>query len=265
MSPEGEAAEREAWDRRLRAAAESPPTPLRAVEFREALPTKSRPSVVLCDDGHEYVVKGRNAGRSTFNDQVVGHLGTAMGAPVAEVALVDVPLDLILDNFDMKDITDGIGHGSRWIPGTSKAERLLYQGWPENRPRFALLAVLYGWAQVEEDHQFIYETEPPHLVHSVDHGDFFPRGPGWSVASLRRAGLAVPDPVITFGAALGPLELAAAAVNLLRISDGTIAAAIVAPPDLWGVTFEERVAMAMYLAVRRDTFLTSLTRQPAQE
>jgi hypothetical protein len=50
---------------------------------------------LLCDDNLEYVVKGSQAGRMIFNDQVVARLGTAMGAPVGSPKLVDVPVDLI--------------------------------------------------------------------------------------------------------------------------------------------------------------------------
>lgn len=241
------------------------PLPVQAVEFRGALATKSRPSRVLCDDDQEYVVKGRNAGRSTFNDQVVGRLGMAMDAPVGQVTLVSVSLDLILENIEMKDLVDGVAHGSRLIPRTSNAERLLYFEVPENRSRFAALSLLYGWPQAEEDHQFIYGIEPPHLVYSVDHGDFFPRGPGWSLASLRRVEPAQPDRFIRFGCDLTLDELRAAAVRLERLDDQAIATAVAIPPDDWGVTVDERVGLALYLARRRDQLLETLARQPGQE
>lgn len=241
------------------------PAALGAIEFRGALHTKSSPSIVLCDDGQEYVVKGRNAGRSTFNDQVVGRLGMAMRAPVAQVTLVDVPLDLILENIEMKDLVDGVAHGSRLILKTSNAERLLYFDEPENRSRFAALALLYGWPLVEEDHQFIYGIETPHLVYSVDHGDSFPRGPGWSRASLLRVDPPQPDPVIRYGCNLTDEELSRAAVGLAGVDDGPLVEAIAAPPDDWGVTMDERLNVALYLAERREQLLSTLTRQSQGE
>jgi hypothetical protein len=263
------AADDEARERELRSfidrAIAARPLPLQAVEFRGALPTESRPSRVLCDDDQEYVVKGRNAGRSTFNDQVVGRLGMAMNAPVGQVALGTISLDLILENIEMRNLVDGVAHGSRLIPRTSNAERLLYFDVPENRSRFAALALLYGWPQVEEDHQFIYGIEPPHLVYSVDHGDFFPRGPGWSLASLRRVEPAQPDRFIRFGCDLTADELRAAAGGLQRLDDQAIATAVALPPDDWGVTVDERVGLALYLTRRREQLLETLARRPGQE
>src|SRR5574341_447599 len=42
----------------------------------------SRPVWLECEDGKIYVVKGRHAGRSIFNDQMIARLGRAMNAPV---------------------------------------------------------------------------------------------------------------------------------------------------------------------------------------
>jgi hypothetical protein len=54
---------------------------------------------------------------------------------------------------------------------------------PDNRPRFAALAVLYGWIPAG-DAQLIYRQTVSHLVYSVDHGHFFPGGPNWTLAGL---------------------------------------------------------------------------------
>jgi hypothetical protein len=63
--------------------------------------------MLACDDGQEYVVKGRHVPRTLVNDQIVGHLGKAMEAPVGEVRLVDVPAELIRINSVMGHMPPG--------------------------------------------------------------------------------------------------------------------------------------------------------------
>lgn len=248
-------------------AARDRPAPIRMVEFERRLGSQSRPYVLLDDDNNRYVVKSRGVGRSTYNDQVVGRLGMAMGAAVAEVALVEVPQELVDARWaDLTDLAAGIAHGSRVIPQVLDVpQEILYADRPENRPRFASLALLYGWCQVEGDHQFIHELGLPQRVYSHDHGEFFPGGPRWSAASLHRAQPCRPDRFITVGAGLGEAELRAAAAGVAGVSAADIAASVAAPPDDWGVSFDERVALVRFLVERQRTLLTTLTRRPGQE
>jgi hypothetical protein len=57
--------------------------------------TSSSPALFVCDDGHEYVVKGVHAGRMIVNDNLVARIGKRIGAPVPEVAIVHVPSELV--------------------------------------------------------------------------------------------------------------------------------------------------------------------------
>src|SRR5262249_28807405 len=125
--------------------------------------------------------------RMMIADHVVGRAGRLLGAPVPDVAFIEVPAELIMAQAEMANLIPGIAHGSRFIDNTTDRDVLSHVAEPDNRPRFALLAVSYGWAHAA-DHQFIYEKTSPHRVYSHDHGHFFPPGPQgaphWSSASL---------------------------------------------------------------------------------
>jgi hypothetical protein len=138
-----------------------------------------------------------------------------------------------------------------------------YDGWEmehldeeENLDRYASLAVLYGWTQAA-DHQFLYGKTPPHLVYSVDHGHFLEGGPEWTTASLLSAPKAIPDRLIASSAALSRKALQTATLRLQGVADDDIAEAVAAPPDSWGMMMHERVALAEYLARRRDDLLAA--------
>src|SRR4051794_7290268 len=129
----------------------------------------SMPVLVECDDRQEYVIKGRQIGRAVVNEHVVARLGHALGAPVGEPAFVDVPAELIALESELRHIPPGIAHGSPFLRDCSDRLWIEHTGAPENRERFARLAVLYGWMHAG-DRQLIYANAAPHLVHSVDHG-----------------------------------------------------------------------------------------------
>lgn len=245
----------EYWQRLIATAGSERPGLITAHTFLKKWGTYSRPVLLACDDGNEYVVKGQHAGRGIVNDQVIGRLGSAIGAPVGDVALVYIPDALVAAEPAMSDIKPGISHACRWIPGCTEREHIVHTTVPENRGRFAALALVYGWVHAQ-DHQFIYTNDPPHLVYSVDHGHFFPNGPDWTIQSLGTAAAATPDPTLIAGCSLSNTELASAVGALGSISDAQIASAVASPPDEWGLTEPERVALASYLRSRRDQIVS---------
>ena len=210
-----------------------------------------------CDDGRRYVVKGRQVGRALVADQVVGRLGDAIRAPVAEVGIVDVPAQLVAESPYLEPFEPGVGHGSLFIPGCHDSRDVAFAYEQENEERFALLAVLYGWA-LADDRQFLYQKTPPRLVHSVDHGNFFAGGPEWTIDTLATAPVAEPDTWIAIQAGTRGDALRAAIAQLRSVADAGIAEAVAAPPGAWGVSMDERVALAEYLAHRRDELLARL-------
>lgn len=242
------------WRDAITAAGTRRPLPVHARTFLRDFHTYSHPVVLACDDGREYVIKGRQAGRAIVNDQVIGRLGLVIGAPVGIVTLVNVPQELIAVEPSMQHMPSGVSHGCLWIPGCTERAWLEHALQPENRSRFALLAVLYGWVYAS-DHQVIYENMPPHLVHSVDHGHFLPGGPNWTVAGLWAAAAARPEGIIVQGCGLTAIDMRSACQELRKATDPVIAEAVAVPPDDWGMIMDERIALAEYLARRRDELL----------
>lgn len=244
------------WIASIMEAAAARPAPIEAHTFRYRWFTSSDPVLLVCDDGDEYVVKAAQAGRMIVTDQVVGYLGRAMGAPVGDVCTVDVPAELIKAEPQMGHMPPGVAHGCRLIADATNQPGVAYASEPQNRPRFALLSILYGWMEAF-DHQLLYEDEPPHLVHSVDHGHFFPDGPQWTRMSLLKGKFAEPDAILTGACSLKTPDFRGACVHLRGIDDAVIARAVAQPPDSWGIQMPERVALAQYLARRRAQLLAA--------
>ena len=148
----------------------------------------SRPIKVLCDDGKSYSFKGRQNGKSLITEYVVGKLGEKIDAPVPISTRINLP-DLICEAIKKNDpvyfqnLAAGIGFGNQIILNCGNKSTLNCNSCPENRERFAKLLILYSWC-LAKDHQCIYQTVPPPLVYSVDHGHFFPGGPNWTSQTL---------------------------------------------------------------------------------
>jgi hypothetical protein len=226
--------------------------------LRTRFSSASNPALMACTDGREYVVKSvanPQLQRAMANDQVMGRAAAAMNAPVPPVALVNVPQELINAQPELADFVAGISHGSNYMPDTSKTRQgFAHLAVPENRNRFASLAMFYGLAFVQHDHQFFYQ-DGTHHVWSFDHGHFFPNGPNWTIASLQAAPDAVPDGTIVVNCALSPIELAVAKPSLAAVTTDTIAMAIGAVPAAWGLSVAEKVELAIYLERRRDRLI----------
>jgi hypothetical protein len=226
------------------------PSPNIQIEtFHRRFPSASQPVLVTCSDSNQYVIKGP-LNRTPFNEQVIAALGHRIAAPIPETAVVMLSEDLRAATPDLEHVPAGAVHASRFEDGCTDREGLRYYDQPQNRSRFANLAVLYSWVRAS-DHQVIYKTTPPNLVWSVDHGHFFVGSPDWTEQMLA----AIPpctelDPFFT-PAGLRPDELAPAFDALEHVDVHHIAEAVAGPPLEWGVTPAERVALCMYLEQRR--------------
>ena len=242
------------WESLLDAARASPTNPLVAQTYRKSYATLTKPVLLECDDGFEYVVKGSQGGRSVFNEQVIGRLGTALDVPVCEVRVVNVSAELIAWNQPAMDhITPGLAHGCRFVPGCVGAMQITHVHDRVNRDRYARLSLFYGWI-VAKYHQFLYKAKAPHVVYSCDHGEFFSRGPDWTEESLIAAPPASPDSLIVNSCGLDDNEIAEARPLFASIDPAIIATAIAAVPRHWGgVTDRERYALAHYLLCRSET------------
>lgn len=243
------------WARLVSEASRSSPVVV-ARTFRRDWSSFSRPVLLACNDNREYVVKAPQANhsdpasllRSLVNDHVVADLGAHLQAPLPRSVLVEIPPELVAIEANMQHLLAGLGHGTELLLDCGDRANIAHI--TANRERYAALAVLYGWCQAS-DHQMIFENDPPHLVHSVDHGHFF-GGPNWTTATLAGAPTAEPDALIVSTAALTPDELRPAGHRLVAVTNVDLATAVALPPDEWGLLPDERVALARYLAERRD-------------
>ena len=106
----------EEWRGSIAVVATKRPKTLRALTYHKLKwGTYSKPVLLECDDENLYVVKGIQVGRAIVTDHVLGILGRAIRAPVPNVSQVDVPSELIKSEKDLKHMTPGVAHGSRWV------------------------------------------------------------------------------------------------------------------------------------------------------
>jgi hypothetical protein len=245
------------WKDRLTALVADPEPPIMAITFRKGWRTKAQPVLLRCNDGKNYVVKGQQAGRQIINDQIVARLGMAIGAPVGEPKIVEIPTELVAIETHLSDISPGKAHGTLFISDCFDSWDLIATSEPENRKRLALLTTLYGWISAN-DRQFIFNNNPPRLIHSVDHGHFFPGGPNWTENDLMQAPSAELDPELSSICSLKPDEVKQALFALKAVREETIIQAVASLPSEWGLKIDERVTMVAYLIRRQQDLLALL-------
>lgn len=259
------------WRGALESAMQSAPPAVAAEAFLRSRPSASRPIDLRCSDGHVYVVKPQIVGdaqrtRALVPELVVTRLGLLIAAPVPASTTVDIPAALIDRHpADMAHVRPGIGHGSRFVPRLGeRCEDVLHV--EHNRSRFARIAILHAWAHTN-DYHFLYETEAPFRVYSVDHSGFFVDGMEWSAERLSEAALVRAADHIVDPCGLTHAELVAAAAPLRQVTPQQIAAAVAAPPAEWGISMDDRIAICRYLRIRQLQLLavyglmTSASRQ----
>lgn len=249
------------WANAIQAATAARPAPIVAHTYRKKMQSASSPRLVACHDGAEYWIKWpAQIQVGTVTEQVVARLGSTIGAFVGEVALIEVPPELPVAEPELADVPPGVVHGCRHLGDVT--DRLwidhLHEG--DNRERFARLALLYGW-MIASDHQVLYETQPPYRAWSVDHAFFFPpqNSSTWTIESLEAAGDGEVDERIVRDCQFTDAELEAAAVDLSKATDQVIATVLAVPPDEWGIGMNHRIALAHFLARRRDDLISRYT------
>jgi Family of unknown function (DUF6338) len=140
-----------------------------------------------------YAVKFRNNkhgdGRALVVENLTGRCGELIGAPVGEVAVIEVNESLVggglVTLHDGTPAEDGLQHESRWVETYGDRKGIEYVA--QNRAGLGALQVLYSWLLCTADHQLLYRDEPPYDVLSVDHSEMLPGSVGsWSQTSCRR-------------------------------------------------------------------------------
>lgn len=253
--------DQEQWRVLIEEALKNRPSPVKAVTYlNDKHGSYSKPFKVTAD-GEDYYVKAlredKDLGRALCVEQVAGYLGEELGAPVPPTPRVKLTEEFVQAEPELTNVKPGLAHGVQDIGECSpKRTDVAYVDVDTNRERFARLAVLYGWFH-GHDEQVLYRTQSPELVFSVDHGHFLPAVNGqqdnWSVDCLMSAPDPEPYPKFVNGASLGEDELHRVYEDLAEITDRDISEGVARPPQEWGIVIEERVALADYLAERRDT------------
>lgn len=250
------------WEAHIGAAMAVDVTQVAAQTYRHSYHTASRPAVFTCDDGNVWVVKAQYAGRGVAADGALSAIGSALGAPVPATCRVRVDSALIAAEPELQGPggggspwESGVWHGSLWIDGihatVDRRDDIVRPG-PHNADRLGRLGLLVAWCGLG-DRQFVYEDDPPHLIHLVDMGHALPGANSWDAATLdaHTASAALPPDLWT-GSGYGRAE---AEGVLQGIGDPirTIALAAARPLDHWGaVGMDDRVALAHYLSRQFD-------------
>jgi hypothetical protein len=159
----------------------------------------------------------------------------------------------------MGHMQPGIGHGSKFVDGVDEARDVRHLDVPGNRDRFLKICLLYSWTSAS-DHQYNYAQRPTQLVYSMDHGYFFTDvgSVSWTTASLNSVNTVALDPAIANSCQFAPHERKAGREMLEKLNAEPIARAVAMPRDEWGISLEERVAMAGYLDRRRRKLIELL-------
>jgi len=249
------------WEKAIQVATAGRPAAILARTFRTRMNTASSPRLVACEGGAEYWIKWpAQIGLGTVAEQVVARLGQTMGAPVGDVALIEVPSELPQIEPELADVPPGVVHGCKHLGDVTDRLWLDHLNENDNRERFAQIAILYGW-MIASDQQVLYERQSPHRAWSVDHAFFLPPpgGPNWTIDALEAAGTGEPDAHTVTTCQLTETELAQGAAGLSKANDEAIATAVAIPPDEWGVSMAHRVALAQFLSRRRDDLITRYT------
>ena len=141
----------------------------------------SEPLLMRDADGARWWVKLLNNRQSPMvlvNEQIVARCGDLIGAPMCEVAIVEVPDALAGDLHGIR-IEPGLAHGSRDVPLTVNERRLAHRTRDDNYRRHVGVYALHDWCW-GRDSQWLYALEDDHKTYSHDHGHFFPDGPDWN-------------------------------------------------------------------------------------
>nr|WP_109774845.1 HipA family kinase [Quadrisphaera granulorum] len=208
---------------------------------------------MLADDEQQWWVKHetRTSGKSLVNELVVGRLGKLIGAPVCDVALIDLASNLL--PYELRS-------GELVRAGTCVASRHLGDALVEVRPpvphrtdddnrrRHAGLLALVDWC-FGRDVQHLQDAGQDFATTSHDHGQYFPLGPGWDPAALSSA---VHTPVVIADdpTGLDIDELHRLAHALRAVERRTIHEVLLEVPPSWPVTDSELRRPGQFLEVR---------------
>ncbi len=230
------------------------PEAVRAVmPLRQSTAGGSGSFMVLGEDEVRYWCKSVNnfqSPRLPVTEQIVGRLGSLIGAPVCDCKLIS------LDEITGWEIRHGTGrmieagyaHGSRAVEPTLETRELKYRSDDDNSRRHCGLYALSDWLYCG-DLQWLRATDQENAYYSHDHG-FFLTGLDWTRESLAARG-AEQGPITLDPNQLDPGELHRLADVLEGLDSPDIESAISGLPVSWSVSDEELAAVAHFANMRK--------------
>lgn len=143
--------------------------------------------LVVADDGRRYWCKSLNnfqGPRIPITEQIVGRLATLIGAPVCEVALVE--LDAIV-GWEFRPgsgrlVEPGWAHGCVALDPAIETRSLDHRTDDDNRRRHGGIYAACDWL-AGSDVQWLYGVNEDNAYYSHDHG-YYLTGPDWTQTSL---------------------------------------------------------------------------------
>lgn len=123
--------------------------------------------------------------RVIVTEYVVASAGYLIGAPVCEVAVVEIPEEIAGWEFRPgAHLEPGLAHASLAVDDAQEARALEYRDRDDNERRHAGVCALYDWCWGGDD-QWLYCETDDRKLYSHDHGWYLPEnGPDWSQATL---------------------------------------------------------------------------------
>lgn len=208
----------------------------------------------LASDGHQYWVKAPNnpQGIRTLAAEVIVHgVGSLLGAPVCQTALIDIPEGMNWRFTPQHRLRGGIGHASRNVENAVVSDEWeAYSSLDHNRERQASLFALWDLC-MGGDPQWLHQVTKDYSIWTFDHGFWLGGDGDWSLESLRRVG-SKPwqydlDPGVTSARALHSAADAIRALPRESIRDVTRFV-----PIEWGIPQEDLDELADILFVRAE-------------
>lgn len=137
--------------------------------------TGERPILCLASDGKEYWCKsfdGLGAFETPVNEIVSIEVGRAIGAPVCNWSIIDVPEELAQSRFEDSIISALPLFGSENLPSVYEHDFITHVKDDNNQHRLPLLIALWYLCNAE-DIQMIYDLTSDFSVFSIDQGYWF--------------------------------------------------------------------------------------------
>ncbi|WP_241800083.1 HipA family kinase [Corynebacterium diphtheriae] len=223
--------------------------------------TGTRPFPAHTSDGNVYWCKRfvNDHGReSTINEVVASEIGKRIGARVREWAVIHVPDTFV--GYRVGDSTRRYSLDGTPLFGSLNLDGAVLESAPQaihhvlddsNHNEIPKLIALWALCNVQEDLQFLYDTNNDYEIWSIDHGFWFDSLPfPWQLSPVEQMAGRIQVPQLTARIPAESWDKAIAAIGKL---DSSLIDEICGKlPDEWEVTRAEIATLVNYAIGRID-------------